>query len=258
MIAVHDLRAGYGGRDVIQRVSFTAGRGQILCILGPNGCGKSTLLKSLARIIGYRGTVTLDGADISSFPRRELAKKIALLGQTAQIYFPYTVYETVSLGRYAYGGGFLKGLSPKDKGIIAETIKKLDLEDVQTRMINELSGGQLQRVFLAKTLVQNPEVILLDEPTNHLDLKHQAELLRSMKQWAAEHNRIVIGVLHDLNLARYFGDQAALLCEGTLAAQGQPEAVLNSRSLQLAYGMDIRQFMLESLEKWRSLSIDPA
>ena len=251
MIRVHDLHAGYGCRDVIRRVSFTAERGSCLCILGPNGCGKSTLLKSLARIIGYRGSVTLDGADIAAFSRKDLAKKIALMGQTAQVYFPYTVYDTVSLGRYAYSGGLLKNLCAEDKAVIADTLGALDLADIQNRMINELSGGQLQRVFLAKTLVQDPGVILLDEPTNHLDLKHQVELLRSMKQWARERSRIVIGVLHDLNLARYFGDRAVLLRDGLIAAQGPLETVLDSGNLRRVYDMDIRAFMLESLERWR-------
>ena len=251
MIRVNDLHASYGCRDVIRHVSFTAERGSCLCILGPNGCGKSTLLKSLARIIGYRGSVTLDGADIAAFSRKDLAKKIALMGQTAQVYFPYTVYDTVSLGRYAYSGGLLKNLCAEDKAVIADTLGALDLADIQNRMINELSGGQLQRVFLAKTLVQDPGVILLDEPTNHLDLKHQVELLRSMKQWARERSRIVIGVLHDLNLARYFGDRAVLLRDGLIAAQGPLETVLDSGNLRRVYDMDIRAFMLESLERWR-------
>jgi iron complex transport system ATP-binding protein len=250
VIEVSDLYAGYGGGDVIQGVSFKAEKGESLCILGPNGCGKSTLLKAIARIIEYRGTVRLEGRDLSSFSRKELAKKIALLGQSTQIYFPYTVREAVSLGRYAYAEGFLKNLSAEDKTIVEETLKKLDIWDIKDRMIDELSGGQLQRVFLAKTLTQNPEVILLDEPTNHLDLKNQIELLHYLKSWVKEHGKTLVGVFHDLNLVHHFGDAALLLSAGRLAAWGGIGETLDSETMRTVYGIDIRGFMLESLEKW--------
>ena len=251
MIEVRDLSAGYGAGDVISGISFRAGRGESLCILGPNGCGKSTLLKSIARIIPCQGAVTLEGRDIASFSRKDLAKKIALLGQNTQIYFPYTVRETVSLGRYAYASGFLKSLSGEDAAVIDDTIKKLDIWDIRDRMIDELSGGQLQRVFLARTLAQNPELILLDEPTNHLDLKNQLELLRYLQLWVKENNKTLIGVFHDLNLVHHFGDSALLLSGGKSAVWGGIEQTLNSETLRAVYGIDIRGFMLESLEKWR-------
>jgi iron complex transport system ATP-binding protein len=251
MIEVNDLYAGYGGGDVIKNISFKVKKGESLCVLGPNGCGKSTLLKSIARIIPYRGEVRLEGRDTAFFSRKELAKKIAILGQNAQIYFPYSVWETVSLGRYAYSKGFLKNLSAEDKAIIEDTLKKLDIWDIKNRMIDELSGGQLQRVFLAKTLVQTPELILLDEPTNHLDLKNQIELLRFLQSWTKENNKTLIGVFHDLNLARHFGNTALLMNDGKIAAWDGIEETLNSETLRAVYGIDIQGFMLESLEKWR-------
>ena len=256
MIEVSDIYAGYGYGDVIKGISFKAEPGEILCILGPNGCGKSTLLKVIARIIRYRGKITLEGKDIAALSRKELAKKIALLGQSSQVYFPYTVYETVSLGRYAYAEGFLKNLSDADKAIIEDTLKKLDLWNIKDRIIDELSGGQLQRVFLARTLVQDPELILLDEPTNHLDLKHQVELLEYISLWAKDKRRIVIAVLHDLNLAHRFADTAALMKDGALVSLGTCESVLAGKTLEAqasveeTFGFDIRAFMLESLQKW--------
>ena len=252
MLEVKNLCAGYGGDDVIHSLSFTVNKGESLCVLGPNGCGKSTLLKSIARIIDYRGMVTLEGRSIASFSRKELAKNIALLGQSARVFFPYTVRETVSMGRYAYSQGFLKNLSAEDEAIIEDVIKKLDIGDIKERMIDELSGGQLQRVFLARTLAQDPEVILLDEPTNHLDLKYQIELLGLLKAWVRENSKTLIGVFHDLNLARHFGDSAVLINDGTLAARGTVEETLNSETIQAVYGIDIRAFMLKSLEKWRT------
>jgi iron complex transport system ATP-binding protein len=252
MIELKDLYAGYGGADVIKGISFKAQCGECLCILGPNGSGKSTLLKAIARIIDYRGTIALESGDIGSFPRKELAKKIALLGQNTQVFFPYTVYETVSLGRYPYTQGILKNLSGEDTAAIENVMRKLDIWDIGNRMIDELSGGQLQRVFLAKTLAQVPDIILLDEPTNHLDLKNQIELMRYLKQWVKESNKTLIGVFHDLNLVQHFGDTVALLNSGTLAAWGDAGKVLNSETLKAVYGMDIRAFMRESMEKWQA------
>jgi len=251
-IEVRNLYAGYGNADVIHDISFKANTGESLCVLGPNGCGKSTLLKSIARLIGYRGLVTLNGKDIAVIPRKEFAKKIALLGQTVQVLFPYTVHETVSMGRYAYSSGFLKSLSTGDNDIVENIIEKLGIMDIRNRMIDELSGGQLQRVFLARTLAQTPEVILLDEPTNHLDLKYQIELLTFLKSWVKESGKTLVAVFHDLNLARQFGDTALLMNSGTIAASGTIRETLHGEILQQVYGIDIQGFMQESLEKWLS------
>jgi len=251
MLEVRNLSAGYGGADVIRNINFKAGRGESLCILGPNGSGKSTLLKSIARIIDYRGCVLMSGEDTCAMTRKELAKKTALLSQSAQVFFPYTVYETVSMGRYAYSQGFLKNLSAEDRAVIENILKKLDIWDNKDRMIDELSGGELQRVFLARTLAQSPDLILLDEPSNHLDLKHQIELLKYLKAWVKESDKTLVSVFHDLNLARLFGDTAVVLNNGTLAANGKIEEVLNSGILSEVYGIDIRGFMQESLEKWK-------
>jgi len=247
---VENLSAGYGGADVIRGISFRAKAGESLCVLGPNGCGKSTLLKSIARLIGYRGIVALNGKDISAIPRKELAKKIALLGQTSQVLFPYTAHETVSMGRYAHSAGFLKSLSADDKDIVENVMAKLGIADIRDRMIDELSGGQLQRVFLARTLAQTPDVILLDEPTNHLDLKYQIELLTFLKSWVEESGKTLVAVFHDLNLARQFGDSALLMNSGTIAACGKITEALRGEILQEVYGIDICGFMRESLGKW--------
>ena len=250
MLKVENLSAGYNGADVIFDINFKVEDGESLCVLGPNGCGKSTLLKSIARIIDYRGNVLMNGENISSISRKELAKKAALLSQSPQVFFPYTVYETVSMGRYAYSQGFLKTLSDEDKSIIEKIIKNLDLWDIKEQLIDKLSGGTLQRVFLARTLAQTPDIILLDEPANHLDLKHQIELLDFLKTWVKENNKILISVFHDLNLARQFGDNAIILKNGKINANGKINEVLNSETLEMVYEIDIHNFMRESLKKW--------
>ena len=252
MLEVKKLSAGYGSEDVIHNISFTAQKGESLCVLGPNGCGKSTLLKAISRIIDYRGSVLVNDKDTADFSRRELAGKIAMLSQSAlQVYFPYTVFDTVSMGRYAYSKGLFKNLSAEDKVIIEDILKKLDILDIQDRMIDELSGGTLQRVLLARTLAQTPDLILLDEPANHLDLKHQIELLYLLKAWVKENNKTLIGVFHDLNLARLFGDTAIVMDNGEISAAGTIVEILKSDALSNVYGIDIREFMRTSLEYWK-------
>ncbi|MCL2479358.1 MAG: ABC transporter ATP-binding protein [Treponema sp.] len=253
MLEVKNLYSGYNGTDIIRDISFQARGAEILAIIGPNGCGKTTLLKTLAKLLPYRGSVTLDQAEISAIPRKKLARKIALLVQTNGIYFPYSVYDTAALGRYSHSSSMFKNLNADDQEIIRGVLEKLGLWDIRDKMINELSGGQLQRVFLARTLVQNPDLILLDEPTNHLDLKHQIELLEYLSRWARENQRAVIAVLHDLNLANSFADNAILMAEGRLISYGKCSAVLSGGLLQEIYGLDIRSFMIDSLEKWKKI-----
>ena len=250
MLKIENLYAGYNGADVIFDINFEVQKGKSLCVLGPNGCGKSTLLKSIARIIECRGSINMDGEDISVIPRKELAKKIALLNQNAQVFFPYTVYETVSMGRYAWLQGMFKNLSAEDKDIIEDVLKNMGIWDIKDRMIDELSGGTLQKVFLARALAQTPELILLDEPANHLDLKHQIELLSFLKSWVKKNNKSLIGVFHDLNMARQFGDMAIIMKNGKIAAGGDINEVLNGDVLNSTYGIDIRSFMKKSLEMW--------
>jgi iron complex transport system ATP-binding protein len=251
VLEIRNLYCGYNGNDVIKNISLKTACGEILSIAGPNGCGKTTLLKAIAHILDYRGSVTLGGREVSSFGRKALAKKIALMSQGAEIYFPFTVADTVAMGRYAHSENFISMLSQKDKAFVAGVLERLGLSEIKDRPITELSGGQLQRVFLARTLVQDPEIILLDEPTNHLDLKYQVELLRGLSVWVKENNRTVVAVLHDLNLSRRFADSMALIHDGEIAAAGSPETVLDREKLNHVYGMDIHSFMLESLSAWR-------
>jgi iron complex transport system ATP-binding protein len=260
MLEIKELCAGYGAikgnsandnNDVIHNINFNAQKGESLCIMGPNGSGKSTLLKCIARILDYRGEILLEGHDAARIPRKEFAKKIALLSQSTQVFFPYTIYETVAMGRYAYLQGFLKNLSLEDREIIEDILRKLDIWDIKDRMIDELSGGTLQRVFLARTLAQTPDVILLDEPANHLDLKHQIELLDFIKKWISENNKTLIGVFHDLTMARRFCDSGVLLDNGTIAASGKIEEILHGETLSKVFGINIGNFMRESLAMWQ-------
>lgn len=250
MLEITNLYTGYDKKEIIKNVSFTVNKGENLCIVGPNGCGKSTLLKSMANILEYKGNIKIDGKEVKDYSRVELAKKIGLMSQITQLYFPYTVYDTVALGRYAYSKGPFSKLSKQDTEFIVDSMKKVGIYELRDKLITELSGGQLQRVFLARVFAQNPDVILLDEPTNHLDFKHQIELLKNLNNWAKDNNKIVVGVLHDLNLVQYFADEVLLLKEGEIVDYGLPEKVLNGTKLNEVYEIDIKEFMKSILKKW--------
>ena len=250
MLEIKNLYTGYDKKEIIKNINFSVKRGENLCIVGPNGCGKSTLLKSIANILEYKGTIKIDGVEVSELSRLELAKKIGLMSQITQLYFPYTVYDTVSLGRYAYSKGAFSRLSSQDVEIIVDSMKKVGIYELRDKMITELSGGQLQRVFLARVFAQNPDVILLDEPTNHLDFKHQIELLENLNDWVKNNNKIVVGVLHDLNLVQYFADKVLILKDGKEVDYGFPEEVFSGSTLNEVYGIDINDFMKNILQKW--------
>lgn len=147
--------------------------------------------------------------------------------------------------------GFFGGLSEKDRNIIDKIIKDLSLDNIKDKYINELSGGQLQRVLLARIFVQDPKIILLDEPTNHLDFKHQIELLDILKEWCKIGERAVIGVLHDLNLVQMYGERVALIDKGKIVKIDRSESLLKSEDIKNVYGINIREFMVNVLEKWR-------
>lgn len=258
MLSLKNVSAGYNGIDVISNINLNVSEGENLCILGPNGCGKTTLIKTIAGIIPHRGTIKIDETNISSMKRTSVAKKIAVMSQISNIYFSYTVYETVLLGRYLHmKDKAFKEPTLKDKEYADKCLKAVDLLSLKNKQINTLSGGQLQRVYLARTLAQEPSIILLDEPTNHLDLKNQAELIDFLKSWSKKEGHTVIGVLHDLNLAMKLADNILLLDKGNTAAYGKSEEVVSSKILNDVYDMDVAGYMIDSLKHWESFTNPP-
>ena len=231
MLELHNVCCGYGSGDVLQNINLKVAAGEFLCIAGPNGCGKSTLLKAIARLLPYRGAITINGKEINALTQKELARHTALLGQASPLYFPYTVYDTVAMGRYAHSKGWWGGLDKTDRAAIANALAALGLDGLSDALISELSGGQLQRVFLARTLAQEPRLILLDEPTNHLDIKNQIVLLDYLSAWVKENGRAVAAVFHDLSLARRYGSAAALMAEGKIIAHGAAADVFSDSAI---------------------------
>ena len=254
MLEVTGLCAGYDGTDVLHDVSFSVPPGQNLCILGPNGCGKTTLLKAVAGLIPSRGEIRLDGQDLRRMKRRDIAAKIAVMSQTSGIYFSYTVRETVMLGRYQHmKRGLFTAATAADREVVDRCLTATGLADLQERLIDTLSGGQLQRVFLARTLAQQPQIILLDEPTNHLDLKHQVELIDYLKKWSQTAGHAVVGVLHDVNLALRLSEHLLFLRDGRTAGMGSAGELLSAGFLKDVYDMDVAGYMKTSLQQWEEI-----
>ena len=161
MLEVRKLSVTYPGQQVLTDINLSVGTGQRLAILGPNGSGKSTLLKSLSGLVEYRGEIKLSNRSLRDFKRIELAEKVALLSQNTSMYFSYSVYETLMMGLYTQlRKSFMSVARAKDKARVLQVMEALDLENIRDQELSKLSGGQLQRVFFARTLLQNPEIIL--------------------------------------------------------------------------------------------------
>lgn len=254
MLKVSGLYAGYNGQYVVKNISFTIEQGSNLVILGPNGCGKTTLLRAIAGLIPAKGQVAADELNIFSAKRHQVAKKIALMSQMPFITFGYTVRQAVEMGRYVHRkvSAFNLDLT-KDNEIVDQCLVATGLTDICGKSITQLSGGQLQRVFLARTLCQQPDIILLDEPTNHMDIKHQCELLEYLKQWSAQKNHTVIGVMHDLTMAMQLADNAILMQNGSPFAQGNINQVLTAENLNTVFEMNLAQYMTKALQRWEMI-----
>lgn len=253
MLSLSHVNAYYEHTQALRDISLHISRGENLCILGPNGCGKTTLLRAMAGLIPSNGEITLDGKNIHKMKRKEVASRIAIMSQTSTVYFSYTVYEAVMLGRYQHIKRSIFGGTPsqKDHDCVEEWLEATGLSSIRKKQLDELSGGQLQRVFLAQAMVQEPEIILLDEPTNHLDVKYQLELVSHLKEWSKTKNRTVIGVFHDINLALRLSDELLFLKNGQIAGKGVADEIITASFLHDIYDVDIVGYMLKSLEKWK-------
>lgn len=232
-LKVQDLQLSYRSRPALQGVSFELREGEILMVLGNNGAGKSTLLKCINRILRPRcGTVLLDGHDLGRLSQREIARHIGYLPQNQQPW-RITVFDAVALGRRPHIG---LNPSPADLRLVEEVIERLNLGDLALRYLDELSGGELQKVMVARALAQKPDLLLLDEPVSNLDVRNQIELLRYLQDEVRERKISCMVAMHDLNMAIRFGHQFLLLRGGKIYAQGGRE-IINEDNLRAVYGL---------------------
>lgn len=230
-IEVDEARVAYGTAEALRGVSLAVPRAGFVALLGPNGSGKSTLLRAITRRVPLRaGTVRVEGQDVQTLSPRSLAQVVAVVPQSEPPNFDYTVWELAAMGRAPHQGRF--GLeSPQDRQIVEAVLKRVGALPLAARKAATLSGGELQRVILARALVQQPRILLLDEPTAHLDLRYQVELLALIRGLNRTDGVTVLAVLHDLNLAAAFADQLVLLKEGRVVAAGPPSVVLTAETL---------------------------
>lgn len=250
MLQVENLAVRYGALAVVDGVSFAVEEGQWLMIVGPNGAGKSTLVGAVTRGTAYTGTVRFRGRDTADYRPAELARGMGMLMQSHSVGYSFTVEEVVRLGRYAWSGGLFAGLTGEDEKKIDAALAAAGLEALRGQSVLTLSGGELQRTFLAQLLAQDPELLILDEPSNHLDLVYQKQVFGLIRDWLKTPGRAVISVVHDLSLARAYGTHALLMNRGKAAALGPVAEALSDRHLSAVYGMDVRGWMREMLGQW--------
>jgi iron complex transport system ATP-binding protein len=239
MIEIENICGGYGRKPVIDRVSLQVDTGEFFGLLGPNGSGKTTLFKLMSGGLPVtEGTVLLNGKSVLRMSQLERARHIAVLSQETNVSFDFTVEEIVRLGRYAFQKGLFKTLSRRDKELIDEVMEITSITCYRNQPFHMLSGGEKQRVLLAKALVQEPEVLLLDEPTNHLDIKHTFDLLDVLKRWQEERKLTIFAILHDLNIAALYCDRVGILHEGRLTNVGSVDVLRKRSELAEIYGVE--------------------
>jgi iron complex transport system ATP-binding protein len=226
-----DLGFAYG----LQRVSFELPPHGFVAVVGPNGAGKSTLVGILAGLRDpYLGSCQYDGREVTAWPRRDFAKKVAFLPQALRLEFPFTAEEVAFMGRAPYARGWYA--SDLDRTAVERAMQMTDALEFRHRDIRSLSGGERQRVMLAAALAQEPCALLLDEPATFLDLKHQLGIYRLLAELGRE--ILVIAVTHDLNLALQFAQHVLVLDQGSLAAQGKPAEILVPALLKSVFEVD--------------------
>jgi iron complex transport system ATP-binding protein len=238
-IQTNTLTFAYKDKPVLDGVSLSVERGEMVGILGPNGSGKTTLLKIFSAVLRGRGEVKVNDRGIETYGKRELSRLFAMVPQESQILFPYTVAEIVLMGRASYHSPLaLEG--KKDLEIARASMELTDSLAFSDRYLHELSGGEKQRVIIARALAQEPEILLLDEPSAFLDLKHQVQVFELMRRLNREHRLTIVAALHDLNLAAIFFPRLVMLRDGRVYRDGSPKEVLTEKTIEDVYGIRVR------------------
>ncbi len=237
-LELQNVEVAYGHTMVVKDVTFQVMPGEMVGLIGPNGSGKSTIIKAISRVISLRsGKIFLDGKDVFKMRRGDLARLIGVVPQMSILPSAFTAFEIVLMGRNPHLG-LLQYESAKDMAITWQAMARTSTQPLAERIVCELSGGEIQRVVVARALAQEPKSILLDEPTANLDIRHQIEILDLIKNLCLENNLMVVIALHDLNLASQYCDRLILINNGKVHAQGTPVEVINSQNIKEVYGTD--------------------
>ena len=246
-IICKNMSAGYGKMEILKDINLEIKPGEKVFVGGANGSGKTTLLRVLAGIIPHFGEVLIDGKEVSSMKRKNIAKLIALMPQTSDIYFPYTVNETVLLGTYASTGNSLFGSNAKAAQFAVKCMEDCGVLELKDRHLDELSGGQLQRVLLARTFAQSSPFLFLDEPGNNLDIKYRAELCDKLNSWSAgktgDIDNTLVAVFHDLEQAKRCCTRAIMLKDGRIVFDGDIIDGMKPEMLMKIYDFDVSGYI---------------
>jgi iron complex transport system ATP-binding protein len=235
MLKIDSLTVAYGDKTVLRNVSLEVLPGETLALIGPNGAGKSTLIRATSGVVPVKsGRVSVSGQEMTGLSHSQRAKILAVVPQARQLGGAFSVEQAVMMGRTPYLN-WLGQESEADKAAVRLALQQTCLDTFADRQIANLSGGEQQRVLLARALAQSTPVLLLDEPTNHLDLQHQTNLLSLVKRLAQENQLAVLMALHDLNLVSFYADKVALIVNGELRHQGTPAEVIRAEYISAAY-----------------------
>jgi iron complex transport system ATP-binding protein len=237
VISIEDLSVAFDDVQALDDVHLGVERGELLGLVGPNGAGKSTLLGTINGILDpTAGRVTVAGDDVTDLSARALARRVATVPQETSLSFAFPVREVVAMGRTPYRSRFER-VSDADHEHTERAMARTDVARFADRAIDEVSGGERQRVVVARALCQNSDALLLDEPTASLDIDHQVRILSLVREFVAE-GRAALCAIHDLSLAARFCDRLALVADGELLATGAPEDVLTESNVERAFGTD--------------------
>lgn len=240
LLEVESLRVAYDGRPVLRDISFRVQAGEILGVIGPNGAGKTTLIRALSGVLNpTAGTVRVAGQDIMALKPLERARRVAVVPQARNLPPAFTGWELVGLGRTPHLN-WLGQMSLRDEQRVRQALERAHALDLADRRLDELSGGEQQRLLLARAMAQDAPLLLLDEPTAHLDLQHQVSLLDQVSTLAHRENLGVVAALHDLNLVSRYADRVVLLADGELRALGTPGDVLRTDLLEQVYQLPLQ------------------
>ena len=237
-IEVRHLSKRYGDVCVVDDVSSELPQGEVISLIGPNGAGKSTVFGMVCRLLERSsGDILLDGRDVGEWNAKDLAKRMAILPQTHTTQMKITVEELVSFGRFPHSGSHL---TADDRTIVTRAIDYMELGDFRDRFIDEMSGGQRQRAFIAMVLAQDTDYVFLDEPTNNLDVYHATRMMKLVRRLCDELGKTVVLVLHEINLAAFYSDRILAFREGQLVVQGTVKDVMTEKNLKRIYGVDFQ------------------
>lgn len=244
LMKVEDLRFSWGDNLVIDSVDFIVKENELISILGKNGAGKSTLLKCLNKILRpSRGKILIQGEDITELDILTTSKKMSYVPQSITSNFSMDVFDVILLGRRPYINW---SVGENDRNLVSKTIDKMGLSDFAFRRFDRLSGGEKQRVIIAKAVAQDPDLFLFDEPTSDLDLKNQIEVMKELRKIVSEENgKAAVIAIHDINIASRFSDRIMLLHEGEIISNGKPSDVLTPENIELVFEVTSRRVIGE-------------